>query len=43
MAVTRYTKMAYDSADDLVFGQAKHPVSYGFEPLFQCDRLTLNQ
>ncbi|MBE6513591.1 MAG: methanol--corrinoid methyltransferase [Candidatus Methanomethylophilaceae archaeon] len=30
MAVTRYTKMAYDSADDLVFGQAKHPVSYGF-------------
>ncbi len=30
MSVTRYTKMAYDCADDMVFGQAKHPVSYGF-------------
>ena len=30
MAVTRYTSMAYKDADELVFGQAKHPVSYGF-------------
>jgi len=30
MAVKRYTKMEYASADDLVFGTAKHPVSYGF-------------
>ncbi|MCL2712307.1 MAG: methanol--corrinoid methyltransferase [Methanomassiliicoccaceae archaeon] len=30
MAITRYTKMAYDKADDIVFGTAKHPVSYGF-------------
>ena len=30
MAVTRYTSMAYADADELVFGQAKHPVSYGF-------------
>ncbi|MDD3378825.1 MAG: methyltransferase MtaB domain-containing protein [Candidatus Methanomethylophilaceae archaeon] len=30
MSVTRYTKMTYDCADDMVFGQAKHPVSYGF-------------
>ena len=30
MAVTRYTSMAYQDADELVFGQAKHPVSYGF-------------
>jgi len=30
MAITRYTKMAYDSAEDMVFGTAKHPVSYGF-------------
>ena len=30
MAVTRYTSMAYDSADDMVFGFAKKPVSYGF-------------
>jgi methanol--5-hydroxybenzimidazolylcobamide Co-methyltransferase len=30
MAVTRYTSMAYSDADELVFGQAKHPVSYGF-------------
>lgn len=30
MAITRYTKMAYSNADDLVFGRAKHPVSYGF-------------
>ena len=30
MAVTRYTKMAYACADDMVFGKAKEPVSYGF-------------
>ena len=30
MAVTRYTSMAYDCADDMVFGFAKKPVSYGF-------------
>ena len=30
MAVTRYTKMEYASADEMVFGKAKHPVSYGF-------------
>ena len=30
MAITRYTKMAYDDAEDMVFGTAKHPVSYGF-------------
>lgn len=30
MAVKRYTKMEYASADDLVFGTAKYPVSYGF-------------
>ena len=30
MAVTRYTKMAYGCADDMVFGKAKEPVSYGF-------------
>ena len=30
MAITRYTKMAYDKADDMVFGTAKSPVSYGF-------------
>ena len=30
MSITRYTKMAYDNADDMVFGTAKHPVSYGF-------------
>ena len=30
MAVTRYTKMAYGSADEMVFGTAKQPVSYGF-------------
>lgn len=30
MAVTRYTSMAYQDADELVFGQAKNPVSYGF-------------
>ncbi len=30
MAVKRYTKMEYDSADDMVFGKAKYPVSYGF-------------
>jgi len=30
MAVKRYTKMEYASADDMVFGRALHPVSYGF-------------
>ena len=30
MAATRYTKMAYSSADEMVFGTAKQPVSYGF-------------
>lgn len=29
MAVTRYKKMAYDKADDMIFGTAKTPVSYG--------------
>ena len=29
MAVTRYTKMAYDKPDDMVFGTAKSPISYG--------------
>ncbi|MCQ2052555.1 MAG: methanol--corrinoid methyltransferase [archaeon] len=26
---TKYTKMAYDNADDMVFGHAKKPISYG--------------
>ncbi|MDR2845743.1 MAG: methanol--corrinoid methyltransferase [Candidatus Methanoplasma sp.] len=30
MAATRYTKQAYASADEMVFGTAKSPVSYGF-------------
>ena len=30
MAATRYTKMAYDNADEMVFGVSKHPISYGF-------------
>jgi Methanol-cobalamin methyltransferase B subunit. len=30
MAATRYTKMAYGSADEMVFGTSKSPVSYGF-------------
>ncbi|MFT0898425.1 methyltransferase MtaB domain-containing protein [Candidatus Methanoprimaticola sp. MG2] len=30
MAVTRCTKMAYDKADDMVFGFSQHPLSYGF-------------
>ncbi len=30
MATTKYTKMAYAHADDMVFGTAKSPVSYGF-------------
>ncbi len=30
MAATRYTKMAYANADEMVFGTAKTPVSYGF-------------
>ena len=29
MAIKRYTKMEYKSADDLVFGDAKYPVTYG--------------
>ena len=30
MATTKYTKMAYKDADEMVFGTAKTPVSYGF-------------
>jgi methanol---5-hydroxybenzimidazolylcobamide Co-methyltransferase len=30
MAATRFTKMAYASADEMVFGTSKSPVSYGF-------------
>jgi len=30
LAVTRYTSMAYKDADELVFGHAQQPVSYGF-------------
>lgn len=30
MAIKRYTKMAYAKPDDMVFGIAKSPVSYGF-------------
>ena len=30
MASTKYTKMAYGSPDEMVFGTAKQPVSYGF-------------
>ncbi|MCL2317774.1 MAG: methanol--corrinoid methyltransferase [Methanomassiliicoccaceae archaeon] len=30
MAATRFTKMAYGSPDEIVFGTAKSPVSYGF-------------
>ena len=30
MAATRFTKQAYASADEMVFGTAKSPVSYGF-------------
>ncbi len=29
MAIKRFTKMEVKSADDLVFGDAKYPVSYG--------------
>ena len=29
MATTKFTKMAYDKADDMLFGHAKKPVSYG--------------
>ncbi len=29
MAINRYTKMAYDSADDMIFGNAKFPVKAG--------------
>lgn len=28
--VTRFTKMAYESPDDMLFGHSKKPVSYGF-------------
>lgn len=28
--MAKYTKMAYSSADEMVFGTAKEPVSYGF-------------
>ena len=27
--MAKFTKMAYDSADDMLFGHAKKPVSYG--------------
>ena len=30
MAATRFTKMAYSNADEMVFGTSKSPVSYGF-------------
>jgi methanol--5-hydroxybenzimidazolylcobamide Co-methyltransferase len=30
MAATRFTKMAYANAEEIVFGTAKSPVSYGF-------------
>ena len=30
MAATRFTKQAYASADEMVFGSSKSPVSYGF-------------
>ena len=26
---TKFTKMAYDKADDMLFGHAKKPLSYG--------------
>ena len=29
MATKKFTKMEYKSADDLVFGDAKYPLSYG--------------
>jgi methanol--5-hydroxybenzimidazolylcobamide Co-methyltransferase len=29
MTIKRFTKMEYKSADDLIFGEAKYPVSYG--------------
>ena len=29
MSVTRCTKMAYDCADDMIFGTSKYPLSYG--------------
>ena len=29
MATTKYTKMAYASADEMIFGEAKKPISYG--------------
>jgi len=29
MAIKRYTKMEYKSADDMVFGEAKYPLTYG--------------
>ena len=27
--MAKFTKMAYESADDMLFGHAKKPVSYG--------------
>ncbi len=29
MTIKRFTKMEYRSADDLVFGDAKYPLTYG--------------
>ena len=29
MAIKRYTKMEYGSPDEMVFGEARYPVSYG--------------
>ena len=31
MAINRYTKMAYDSADELIFGKSKFPVKAGLD------------
>ena len=31
MVIKRYTKMEYDSEDDIVFGQTKHPVKVGLD------------
>ncbi|MDD1772206.1 MAG: methanol--corrinoid methyltransferase [Methanomassiliicoccales archaeon] len=30
MAIKRFTKMEYKNADEMVFGDAKYPISYGF-------------
>ena len=29
MAIKRYTRMEYGSPDEMVFGEARYPVSYG--------------